>query len=190
MNNLTIIVKLCLLKINSFSETFNSRISSFVSFVLIVLNKCFDEIYLYLNGEGGHRGECHCRRTVSCALGAPVKRIVSSGLASSSRARARSKAGRTTWSVRRIRRYAWYFHENSLIPSRQKCPYWVATHLFYPFCFLFVFFASLLLFLIYPLSSFLHPQLQRHFIENSISINLFDMCQSSCRVYTHFDLSI
>lgn len=31
----------------------------------------------------------------------------------------------------RIRRYAWHFHEKSLIQSRQKCPYRVATRVLF-----------------------------------------------------------
>lgn len=100
-------------------------------------------------------GECHCRRTVSCLLGAPVKTIVSTQLthgwpvqagargrascscnddrrgpwlhpghirvdddASSGGARGKQDAhGQTSTTRPRpwIRRYAWYFHEKSLI---------------------------------------------------------------------------
>lgn len=97
-------------------------------------------------------GECHCRGTVSCLLGAPVKTIVSTQLTHGWPVQA-GAAGRVQlqrgtapgtprnapceeagwltvnpWHRRTrprpwIRRYAWYFHENSLIQQRQKCPY-------------------------------------------------------------------
>ena len=85
--------------------------------------------------------ERHCWRTVSCALGAPVKTIVSTQLTHGWRVRLPSgqavKLGASQARLHgrklcptRIRCYVWHFHEKSLIQSRQKYPYRVATRVF------------------------------------------------------------